>query len=93
MKASDFYSMTAFDNAVNFLMPEIKVINNASTGYIGKIPRPEQIKMVAYKYFMIDQSTITQKHQEAFDVLRQCGQSLTENGAFKFGSKCFDSND
>lgn len=87
-KSNEFYSMSAFDAAVDFLIPEIKKMNTASIG--GLVQRPEQIKMIAHKYFLLDQSSLSLKEVEAFNVVRSVGNILKEVGHFQYGSKEFN---
>lgn len=89
MKTSNnVYSMGAFDLAVDFLMPEIKIMNgNSTSGSINYIARPEQIKMIAVKYFMIEE--LNENQIEALDVVKSVYKLLLDNGHFIFGSKTF----
>ena len=85
--AQTTYSMSAFDTAVNFLMPEIKIINGASNTH--SVARPEQMRMIAYKYFFMEKDTLTEKQLEALDVVRSVGLDLENNGRLVFGAKQF----
>ena len=84
--ASECYSMTAFDAAVDLLFPEIKVINDATQ---GSVPRPERIKMVACKYFTIDVEDLSEKQIEALEIVRSVAKLFREHGNFVYGSKNF----
>lgn len=84
-RASNLYSMTAFDAAVNMLIPEIKIMNTACPNTVG---RPEQIKMVAYQFFLNDH--VTSKELEAVNVVRSVAQEFKKNGHFVYGSKDFN---
>lgn len=88
--ASDFYSMGAFDKAVDYLMPQIKIMNEASKGYYGGLSRPEQIKFIANNYFLIEPEELSEKQVEALGVVRSLGRILREEGRFVYGSKEFN---
>lgn len=82
MRASDFYSMSAFNKAAEFLIPEI-IMRGANDA-----TRIEQLNIIALRYFYI--ADLSPKQIEALNVIRAVGWDFKTNGRFRFGSKDFN---